>query len=987
MIEVKLLQTPEIFYNNEQIVFPYKKAEALFYYIAIEKSVTRDTAVGMLWEDNDESTAKKNLRHALYIIKKAFGIDIIQVEKYKLELNTAYEVQIDMDIFLNENRLELFGKGLLKGFSVKNAYSYEEWLLQKQNYVKDIYLTRLFNYIKDLPYTSLEKIEEYCSLYIQADPLDERIYEYLMKTYYNNELFHKGIKTYQKLSKILGDELGITPNKTITALYYTLLNEWSENSADESDFLPQKTPKLKARESELSKLSSLYNKFRKGCGTNVMIVGENGAGKTHLVKTFLSNIDNSSLLILQTSCFQAEKNFLLQPMNNIMFQLEDYIEANDIQLSKHLISSVAKLFPGFFDSGSLSPSENYVYSGGVNSVARLFQIVSRSTPILLIIDNINAMDNSSLEVLKAVMRLHNPNIMVLSTCLDIVDYDLVTFISTMVKDGLLEQLPLSKLTIEDVHNIVYSHLGKNKLDEETIKNLYKETDGNIFFLMETINNLRNNMNPNELSFTAQGILNDRLNGISKDSRHLLDLISAFVDQATLEILAEIQCKTQLEILELIEELKEHSLITEVNVGNTGHFCYRHSKMRDFVYNKLSPSKLRILHNKIGEALENHKLQPESVWHKRLIYHFTIGENTAKVLYYSILNLEQYSNIMFELYPVLGDFDEALSDKNRIEAYFEKLTCDLEDYNNNDPSFFHYNELRARLLLSECRYYIQTGKYELGLAYISEALENPFVKKNPSLHLGFIRQQVYYSIQVCDVELMDQCTYSGLMLSRAENNNVEHAVYHRLRGLYFILRSDYKKAIVSLLKSIDYLEQASTVSHTYIINIAAAYNYLGELHRKQCHFKEAESYYKKSIELLENNNIPPNPTFYANLGRTYYDEHNFEKSHQCFKKAYEQYSVTSIIVGRATTLAYMSMYSCFENNFELGEKYMQNAVKVADTLRSPLEKGIVCYIQSHIQGQFPNKLKCLTMTSEYYMEKCEKIFKPFNENYFLQDLQL
>ena len=61
-VQIYVLQTPHILLDGEQIILPYKKAEALLYYMAIEKKATRDQIAALLWDSCDEATAKKNLR-------------------------------------------------------------------------------------------------------------------------------------------------------------------------------------------------------------------------------------------------------------------------------------------------------------------------------------------------------------------------------------------------------------------------------------------------------------------------------------------------------------------------------------------------------------------------------------------------------------------------------------------------------------------------------------------------------------------------------------------------------------------------------------------------------------------------------------------------------------------------------------------------------------------------------------------------------------
>jgi len=107
MIEILVLQNPKVLVNKQEMMFPYKKVEALLYYMAVEKSATRDQIATLLWEDCDESSARKNLRHALYTIRKVFGEELItSPTRQNLELNQELEIESDYDRFLEENETE-----------------------------------------------------------------------------------------------------------------------------------------------------------------------------------------------------------------------------------------------------------------------------------------------------------------------------------------------------------------------------------------------------------------------------------------------------------------------------------------------------------------------------------------------------------------------------------------------------------------------------------------------------------------------------------------------------------------------------------------------------------------------------------------------------------------------------------------------------------------------------------------------------------------
>lgn len=70
MLTVKTLGTPRVLLDGKPVALPFKRAEALLYYLAVERSASRQELIALLWESDDEAKGRKNLRHALYTLNK-----------------------------------------------------------------------------------------------------------------------------------------------------------------------------------------------------------------------------------------------------------------------------------------------------------------------------------------------------------------------------------------------------------------------------------------------------------------------------------------------------------------------------------------------------------------------------------------------------------------------------------------------------------------------------------------------------------------------------------------------------------------------------------------------------------------------------------------------------------------------------------------------------------------------------------------------------
>lgn len=976
-IEFKALHMPQVLLDGIPVFFPYKKTEALFYYIAIEKTATRDSISTLLWEDTETETSRKNLRHALYVIKKTCGFDVITSQKSKLSLHPDIEFYCDVDDFLENNNVDTYHGEFLQGFSLKKSSTYEEWIERKREHIRNLYLIKLYDYIVSLPYNKLSEIELRYSQYIEIDPFDERVSTALIKAYQANKLYLKGIKVYQKLYKELGTELGIVPGQEITDLYRQLRMEWAEISSSE---IIEESLIIKGRAKEALQLENIYQLFLNGAVHAVMVEGENGIGKTYLVQSLLESI-KEDIFQLSASCFSVEKDTPLYPWNTLIFQLEEYIIENNIHIPQASIQAVAQFFPTFINqpletsSVPLDIANSFNFRAVQNGIFRILSQITDHTPVLMILENFHFSDPFSRQLLTVLLRELRRNFMVIFTCLDTLNSDMYEFSSSLQKDNLLSQIHLNRFSSEDMNEIIISTLGTNDINQKTLDAIYEETAGNAFFLNELLTTYKERGTITDLSFNAQNILSERLNGLSIEAKQILDIISLFHDYTTLDLLETILDRNSLDILDNIEELKIRSLIKERLSHGIIQFLFTHNKMREFVQSKISPSKQKILHNSIGYALERILSKNEPTYYSQLVYHFSLGGNSTKVITYQIYPFEDISITMFELYPSLFKSLDPIKTEN-LSEYFIALENNLELIHGEFNDETLYQDLYARLLIAKGRYYILSGLYCDGLICIKKSFQLTYVQNNPTYMLKSLRQMVYYSIQLYQLDLMKEYVEKGLELASACESWLELALFLRLNGLRYIMLNQFEECNNYLQQSISLLETHNVQSSTRITNIAAAYNYLGEMERKQKHFDQAIIYYNHALSLCEEYNVSINSTFYTNLGCAYLGKGYNCAAYGNFLVASDLYDNSFTLMGRSIAKGYCAIYFSEQGNFEKAKDYLLDAENAVKQLGSPLEKGLLRRTQAKLCSSYPEEFKdILTESLDFYDQDSERLLRP------------
>jgi DNA-binding SARP family transcriptional activator/predicted hydrocarbon binding protein len=241
-----LLGSPQLFLDNESIRAERRKAMALLAYLAIEKGQhPRESLSALLWPDYDQSKAFTNLRHTLWEIQQSIGegwfitdrdniglnkaagpstgpgqvwLDVRQFESLLAQSRTQQDVLLRISLLLETTKL--YRNHFMKGFSLKDAPNFTEWVFAKSEDLRCQFAGVLTSLSED--YCELgqaEKAIPYARQLITLDPLNESAHRGLMKIYVQAGQHSAALKQYQNFEELLRKELNLDPQSETYALY------------------------------------------------------------------------------------------------------------------------------------------------------------------------------------------------------------------------------------------------------------------------------------------------------------------------------------------------------------------------------------------------------------------------------------------------------------------------------------------------------------------------------------------------------------------------------------------------------------------------------------------------------------------------------------------------------------------------------------------------------------------------------------------------
>ncbi len=309
MLEVRLLGRFGVKYKKKSITVSSRPAQSLFAYLILHAgtSYRREKLAGVLWPDSLEATARDNLRHALWRLRKALPsnstAEYLRADDVSIAFNDAADYWLDVAELekLSEDAsadelmacLSEYQGELLPGF-------YEEWVVLEREHVAsrlEHHMARLMSLLQE------EKrwldILDWAERWIKLGQKPEPAYRALMSAHAAKGDMSKVAATYERCMKSL-KEFGVEPSEQTRALYHRLktgkeslegipsLPTKKKQEASPKTNLPVPLTSFIGREREIEVVQRLMDAARL-----LTLTGAGGIGKTRLAIQAASQLARS----------------------------------------------------------------------------------------------------------------------------------------------------------------------------------------------------------------------------------------------------------------------------------------------------------------------------------------------------------------------------------------------------------------------------------------------------------------------------------------------------------------------------------------------------------------------------------------------------------------------------------------------------------------------------------------------------------------------
>jgi tetratricopeptide (TPR) repeat protein len=412
------------------------------------------------------------------------------------------------------------------------------------------------------------------------------------------------------------------------------------------------------RENELEVLSQALARVAAGRGQVIAIVGEAGVGKSRLIWEVTHSRRVQGWLVLQAGSVSYGKATSYLPVVDLLkgyFGIEDRDEPRtarekltgklltlDRALESDLPALLSLLDVPTDDSqwSTLDPPQRRRRT--LDSVKRLLLRESQVQPLLVVFEDLHWIDSETQSVLdELVESLPAARLLLLVNYRP--EYQHAWGTRAYYRQVLLDPLPA-----EGAEQLLTMLLGSNAALEPLTHMLTARTEGNPFFLEESVRTLVETgaltgergayklarpLPAIQVPGTVQAVIAARIDRLCATDKALLQMASVLGKDVPLGLLQAIAEIAEDELHAAIGRLRAAEFLYEFEFLPDVQYTFKHALTHEVAHGSLLQDRRRALHVRIVETIE--RIYPERLAEQvdRLAHHAFLGEDWAKAVTY------------------------------------------------------------------------------------------------------------------------------------------------------------------------------------------------------------------------------------------------------------------------------------------------------------------------------------------------------------------
>ena len=464
-----------------------------------------------------------------------------------------------------------------------------------------------------------ERAGELASLALEQDPFDEHATRLLMAARAQSGNRPAALGAYERLRRLLDDELGVRPSEETEDLYRDLLG--APPLAPSSAAPPPRRPAATVdsgpfvgRHDELATLAEQWRRAHKGACQIVVLEGEAGIGKTRLLLEEAERAREAGASVLWGHC-DPEIGTAHGPFADVVGQLvvdrPEVVERLGL-VAGHLAPLAPQLLTASADATPVSSDQ---------ATAQLFRAVGAALasaadrPLLFVVDDLHWADGDTLALLRHVIPWlsDRPCLMVLA--MREPTPSVAGALAELHRLAPTTTLALAGLSADDVGELLQASRLELRGEATAVAALVAaRTAGNPLYVTQLVREAEGTglpFDPAAVPSAVAQLLERRLASLDEGLSSVLVLSAVAGPEFDLAVVEACTTVSADELLDRVETLCHGHFLDE---REPGRFAFAHELVRDAVLATVGATRRGRLHRRLAEALVAADSGPDEIAH-------------------------------------------------------------------------------------------------------------------------------------------------------------------------------------------------------------------------------------------------------------------------------------------------------------------------------------------------------------------------------------
>jgi DNA-binding CsgD family transcriptional regulator/tetratricopeptide (TPR) repeat protein len=509
------------------------------------------------------------------------------------------------------------------------------------------------------------------------------------------------------------------------------------------------------REAPLQALVDHLDRAVSGTGAVVHVGGDAGIGKSRLMRDLKQQAVSRDVRVIEGRCTSTESSVPYAPlMNALRFRIAKGEGEAVAEMLGPLRSVLAPIFPQLTEKSAADPA--HVDRERERPFELIFAVLERlaaEDTMLLVLEDVHWADPTSLELLHHLAH-RAPEFRMLLVATYRTDelhaaHPLRRLLGSLARDRVGAELHLDPLSPDQITEMLRRTLGAEP-DPSFASAIWRRAEGNPFFVEELLSVLAGSgkLEPSAhaaailerapLPSTVSEAVVERANSLGPAAVETLAAASVIGRSFDFEDLRSVLGMSELELLEVLEQLVAHQLLREDKLERKDSYSFPHALMQEAMYESLISRRRRLLHRRAAIALEKRVSRTPSRLDE-LAFHFRLGGDHERAWNYSRLAGDEavrlrawddagahYENALASLEEMADESDRAADLIERLAAIAWRRSKSAEAAQYTEEALrlrraLGDNEAAARLLRRTASLRIDEGDTEGAGEALDEAL--------------------------------------------------------------------------------------------------------------------------------------------------------------------------------------------------------------------------------------------------------------------------